>query len=150
MAPLGLHCCSGLLYLQQAGATLQLHYTGFSVLCFSWGRSQALKHSVSVVVACWFSCPEAFEIFPNQVSNTYLKHWIKRENILKKFEVHNFYMKLWHHGLFLRRPIEDCLLLQASSWHLDWFRFPSQVFLQHLEAVPPMSLCSCLSLWNPQ
>ena len=49
----------------------------------SWCRSQALGHPGSVVVAHRLSYPGAFAVFPNQVSNTYLKHWIKRENTLE-------------------------------------------------------------------
>ena len=48
-----------------AGANLWFQCAGFSFLCFSWCRSQALGHSGSVVVAHRLSCPRAFAIFPN-------------------------------------------------------------------------------------
>ena len=57
-------------------------------------RSQALRHSGSVVVAHQLSCPGAFAVFPNQVSNTCLKYWIKRKTLWKEFEMHHYYMKL--------------------------------------------------------
>ena len=97
-------------------------------------------------MACRFNCPGAFEIFPSQVSNSYLKHWIKRENILEGIWNTSVLHETWHHGLFLRRPIEDCPLFQATSWDQHWFKFPSQVFLQHLEAVPTMWLYPTVSL----
>ena len=111
-------------------------------------RSQALGHSGSVVVAHWLRCPGVFAIFPNQISNACLQHWIKRENTLEGIWNAILLHETWHHGLLMRRLIEDCPLLQATSWDQDWFRFPSQVFQQHLDC-PAMWLCSCLIFWNP-
>ena len=110
-------------------------------------RSQALGHSGSVAVVRQLSCPGAFAVFQNQVSNAYFKHWIKRENTVEGIWNTSLLHETWYHGLLMRRLIEDCPLLQATSWDQDWFRFPSQVFLQHLDC-PAMWLCSCLSFWN--
>ena len=104
-------------------------------------KSQVLGHSGSVVVAHWLRCPGVFAIFPNQISNARLQHWIKRENTLEGIWNATLLHETWHHGLLMRRLIEDCPLLQATSWDQDWFRFPSQVFQQHLDC-PAMWLCS--------
>ena len=53
-----------------------------SVLLLS--RSQAPRNSGWVVLALQLTCPGAFAIFHNHISNTYLKHWIKRENTLER------------------------------------------------------------------
>ena len=104
--------------------------------------------SLGEYIYIWLSCHGTFAVFPNQVSNTYLKHSIKMENTLEGIWNASLLHETWHHGLFMGRLIEDCPLLQATSWDQDWFRFPSQVFLQHL-GCPAMWLCSCLSFWNP-
>ena len=58
------------LWLSQAGATLQLWCTGFSL------RGLLLLWSIgSVVVARELSCSEAGEIFPDQGSNLHLLPW---------------------------------------------------------------------------
>ena len=49
MAVLGLHCCGGFLYLQQAGATLQLQFFNFSLLWLLWW-SAGSRAGASVVV----------------------------------------------------------------------------------------------------
>ena len=84
-------------------------------------RSQALGHSGSVVVFHQLSCREAFAIIPNQVSNAYLQLWIKRQNTLGEIWNASLLHESWHHGLFMRRLIEDCPRLQATSWDQDWF-----------------------------
>ena len=90
-------------------------------MCFSWCTSQALGHSGSVVVAHWLSCPGAFTIFPNQDSNAYLKHWIKRENTLEGIWNKSLLRETWHHGLFIRRNIEDCpCFKQPPEIRTDW------------------------------
>ena len=128
-AAAGLHCCSGLLYFQREGATLWWQYTSFSILCFSWCRSQALWHSCSVVVAHQLSCPRAFSVFPNQVSNTYLMHWIKRDNTLEGILNKSLLHETWHHGLFRRRLIEDCpCFKQPPEIRTDWSSPPKGLY----------------------
>ena len=124
---------------------------------FSCCTSQILGHTGSVIVAHWLNLPAASGVFPNQISNAYSKHpadrllttGLKGKSFWEGLRNQSLLHETWHYGLFLRRLIECCPLLQATSWDQDWFRFPSQVFLQHLEAVPAMWLCSYLSFWNP-
>ena len=124
---------------------------------FSCCTSQILGHTGSVIVAHWLNLPVASGVFPNQISNAYSKHpadrllttGLKGKSFWEGLRNQSLLHETWHYGLFLRRLIECCPLLQATSWDQDWFRFPSQVFLQHLEAVPAMWLCSYLSFWNP-
>ena len=120
-AAAGLHCCSGLLYCQWAGATLELQCTGFLILWFSWCRTQALGLSGSVAVGHQLSCPGTFEIFPNKISNAHLKCWIKRENPLEGIWNKSLLHETWHHGLFMRRKIEDCpCFKQPPEIRIDW------------------------------
>ena len=146
LASLGLLIRTSLFAAIRGYSVIAAHLFSNPVLLLS--RSQALGHSGSVVVFHQLSCRAAFVIVPNQVWNTYLYHWIKRENTLERIWNASLLHETWHHGLFMRRLIEVCALLQATSWDQDWFRFPSQVFLQHLNC-PAMWLCSCSSFWNP-
>ena len=103
------------------GAALLWQCTDFSILCFSWCWSQALGHSGLVVVPHRLSCPGAFTIFPNQVSSAYLKHWIKRESTLEGIWNKSLLYETWHHGLFMRRKIEDCpYFQQPPEIRTDW------------------------------
>ena len=98
--------------------------------CTSPDVDQSLGHSGSVVLAHWVSCPGAFVIFPNQVLNT----GSEGKTLWKEFEINHFYMKLGTMA-YLWGDWERIVLLQATSWDQNWLKFPSQGFLQDLEAV---------------
>ena len=118
------------------GATVWFQCTGFSILC-SWCRSQPQGHSGSVAVAHWLICLWAFVIFPIYVSNTCLKHWIKRQNTLEGILNESLLHEPWHHGQFMRRLIKDCpCFKQSPEIPTDWGS-PPIGFLQDLEAVVP-------------
>ena len=102
---------------------------GSSVIAVHWLFSPVFllmeitgsRHSGSVVVAHRLSCPGAFTIFPNQDSNAYLKHWIKRENTLEGIWNKSLLHETWYHGLFMRRNIEDCpCFKQPPEIRTDW------------------------------
>ena len=79
------------------------------------------RHSGSVVVAHRLSCPGAFTNLQNQDSNAYLKHWIKRENTLEGIWNKSLLHETWHHGLFMRRKIEDCpYFKKPPEIRTDW------------------------------
>ena len=89
--------------------------------CASPDVDQFLGHSGSVVLAHRVSCPGEFVIFPNQVSNSYLKHRLRRENTLERILNKSLLHETWHHGLFRRRLIEDCpCFKQPPEIRTDW------------------------------
>ena len=112
-------CCTKSVAQDSSICSKQGLVCNFSTLFFNpvllLSISQALGHSGSVVLAHQLTCLGASAIFLNQVSNTYLKHCIKRENTLEGIWNASLLHETWHHGLFMRRLIEEGLLLQAIS-----------------------------------
>ena len=90
---------------------------------FSCCTSQILGHTGSVIVAHWLNLPAASGVFPNQISNAYSKHpadrllttGLKGKSFWEGLRNQSLLHETWHYGLFLRRLIECCPLLQATS-----------------------------------